>query len=282
VSVPPDLVRAGILGAVQGLTEFLPISSSAHLILLPRLLDWPDQGLLADAAANTGTLLAVLVYFRRELSAVITDAHRAARRGSWRSLLVLRPAASAGREAGLFVWLALATIPVGLAGLLFGDWVATAGRDPKLIGWMSLLFGLVLAVADRRARAKGRSIESLGLRDACVFGLAQALAIVPGVSRSGITITAGLFANLDREAAARVSFLMAVPVGLLVAAKDLFDLWRAPEAGGGWLFIGVVVATAALSGWLVIALLLSWLRRRTLLGLVAYRLALSVAVLALL
>jgi undecaprenyl-diphosphatase len=297
----PPALRAVLLGLVQGLTEFLPISSSAHLILLPRILSWPDQGLVADAAANTGTLLAVLVYFRRDLRATFGAAFDAARRGAWRALGVA-PSASSSRAGddrldpaegtlgnrsladapspALPLWLALATLPVGLAGMLASDWVGTQGRNPIIIAVMTLTFGLVLLVADRVARQPGRSVATLTLRDALLLGTAQALALVPGVSRAGITMTAALFARFGREQSARLSFLLAIPVGLLVAAKDLYDLWRAPDEHGGWLFGLLVVATSACAGWLVIKLLLGWLRRRSLLLFVGYRLLLGILLVA--
>lgn len=278
-TVPPAELRALVLGLVQGLTEFLPISSAAHLILLPRLLGWPDQGLAVDIAANTGTLLAVLLYFRRDLGALAVSGWR-----GWRGPSPIEPpppgeSQDAIDTARLGPWLFLGTLPVAVGGLFLADWVATSGRDPRLIAWTTLVFGIVLLVADRRAaslgRERSRELTVLRWRDALWIGVAQALALVPGVSRSGITITAGLFAGLSRPAAARASFLLAIPVGLLVAAKDGLDLVRGEIPGGDLAPLAIVVVTSGIAGYAVIALLLRFLRERSLMVFVAYRLALA-------
>lgn len=265
-----SLLQAIVLGLVQAVTEFLPISSSGHLILVPRLLGWPDQGLAFDEAVHAGTLLATAAYFRRELRAMIA--------GLFASLR--RPAETP--PAGRLAWLlALGTLPAAFAGLLLQDWVATEARNPLLIAGTMIGFGLLLGVADRLGR-RDRGLEAVGVREALVIGLAQALALVPGTSRSGITITAGLFLGLERGAAARFSFLLSIPVGLLVAAHDLWQLARggAPEAGLAP--IGVAFAVSAVAAYLVIAGLLAWLRSRSLLVFVVYRVALGLAILGLL
>jgi undecaprenyl-diphosphatase len=275
-SLPPIELRALVLGLLQGLTEFLPISSAAHLILVPRLLGWPDQGLAVDIAANTGTLLAVLVYFRRDLATLVLAGWRGRRSFFEVAAVPETPDDAAGVDAArLGPWLVLGTLPVAIGGLLLADWVATEGREPLLIAWTTLVFGVVLLVADRRAVTPGRGLATLRWRDALWIGAAQALALVPGVSRSGITITAGLFAGLSRAAAARASFLLAIPVGLLVAAKDGLDLMRGELPPGGLLPLAIVTVVSALAGYAVIAFLLRFLRDRSLLVFVAYRLALA-------
>lgn len=270
-------LQAVVLALVQGATEFLPISSSAHLVLVPRLLGWPDQGLGFDVATNTGTLVAVVAYFRRELTGLGAAGLRA-----------LRPQGAGGEapaarfqdpEARLALLVVLATVPVAVAGLLFHDWVSTAGRDPVLIAATSIGFGLLLGWADR-AGARRRELGSVGSVDAAVVGLAQALALVPGTSRSGITITAGLARGFTREDAARFSFLLYVPVGILAAGKELWDFLAAGEGLGavGPTLVGFTVS--AVTAYLAIGALLAWVRRQSLAVFVVYRVVLGLVILA--
>jgi undecaprenyl-diphosphatase len=255
-------LQALVLGIVQGVTEFLPISSSAHLILTSELLGWPDQGLAFDMAANTGSLAAVIVCFA----------------GEWRRLLsgaLGLPVvdAESRRQLGL---LALATVPVALVGLTLQSQVAESARQVGLIAATSIAFGLLLAWADRR-RGGIENLAAVGWIAALVIGLAQALALVPGTSRAGVTITAGLLVGLARPTAVRFAFLLAVPVGLLVGAKNVFDLIA---VGGEWspeLAIGFVVS--GLSAYFAIRWLLHWVRGHNLLGFVAYRVILGLALL---
>lgn len=280
-AVPSAEWRALVLGVIQGITEFLPISSAAHLILVPRFLGWPDQGLTFDIAANTGTLLAVLVYFWRDLAAIVGAWLSKARRGSRSSGAVTADDSSAQAAAArLGPWLLLGTVPAAITGVLVADWVATDARDPRLIAWTTFVFGVVLLIADRRAATPGREVASLRWRDALLIGGAQALALMPGVSRSGVTMTAGLFAGLSRPAAARASFLLSVPVGFLVAAKDAFDLLRGEVPGSALAPLVIVTLSSAVVGYLVIAFLLRFLRSRSLLVFVAYRLALGLLLFA--
>lgn len=289
--------QAVVLALVQGVTEFLPISSSAHLVLVPYLLGWPDQGLGFDVATNTGTLLAVIVYLRRELAAVtvaglrsLTAGVRGAGRhddsGGGTAEVPSRGAEADGRprlppEARLAWGIALATVPVAVAGLLAHDWVATAGRNPLLIAATSIGFGLLLWWADR-AGARRRELESVTWGDAAFVGLAQALALVPGASRSGITITAGLARGFTREEAARFSFLLYVPVGVLAAGLELWDFVGegAPVAAVGPTLLGFAVAGVA--AYLTIGALLAWVRRQNLTVFVVYRVALGLVILAVL
>jgi len=267
-------VQALVLALVQGITEFLPISSSAHLILVPYLFGWRDQGLAFDIATNTGTLLAVVAYFRRDLAELA--------RGLWASLR--------GREAGtvegmpptrLLAALAVGTVPVAVAGLLAADWVSTAGRDPGLIATTSIVFGLALGWADK-AGSRRRDLAGLRLRDALLVGLAQAIALVPGTSRSGITMTAALALGFDRPASARFSFLLAIPVGVLATLYDLVQIARGevPVGDLGAMAIGLVAS--AVAAYLVIGALLAWLRRQTMTPFVVYRVLLGGVILALL
>ena len=269
-------LQAVVLALVQGVTEFLPISSSAHLVLVPRVLGWADQGLGFDVATNTGTLGAVILYFRRELVRVTA--------AGWGSLCGAFGSGARSRSEPLpfdarLAWaVALGTVPVVVAGLLAYDLVAGAARDPLVIAVTSIAFGLLLWWADR-AGARQRALEELSWWDAAVVGCAQALALIPGTSRSGITITAGLAQGFTREDAARFSFLLYVPVGVLAAGKAAWEAWSAGiqvESLGPTL---VGFAVAAVSAYLAIGALLAWVRRQSLTVFVVYRVVLGVVIL---
>lgn len=268
------VLQALVLALVQGITEFLPISSSAHLILTPYLFGWRDQGLVFDVATNTGTLAAVMLYLRRDLGEL--------GRSAWGELRG-RPGGTVDGVPARRMVLALivGTLPVGIAGLLVDDWVETAGRSALVIAITSIVFGLALGWADK-AGAKRLDIAALTLRDALLVGLAQAVALVPGTSRSGITMTAALALGYARPAAARFSFLLAIPVGLLVTGWDAVKLVAGEEAGRpGWLPLLVGMVAAAVSAYVVIGVLLAWLRRQTMTPFVVYRLVLGALLLAL-
>jgi len=262
------ILQAIVLGLVQGVTEFLPISSSAHLILVSKAMGWPDQGLHFDMAANTGSLVAVMIYLRHDLASLLGG------------LLDLGRGRASGRGR-LCAQILVATVPVGLAGLLLQDFVAGEGRSLWLLGTTSVVFGLLLAWADRFAAPEAEGDGSWSWRKAMGVGLAQALAILPGTSRSGVTMTAGLLAGMSRAQVARFSFLLAVPVGLIVAAKDVWDLTSADGVEAlDWppLLIGMVVS--ALAAWVAIDWLLKWLERRDFKAFAIYRVALGVLLLA--
>jgi len=258
-------LQSVLLALVQALTEFLPVSSSGHLILVPRLLGWSDQGLEFDIATNTGTLLAVVVYFRADLAAMTRGAVASLRR---REL--------AAPEARLAWAVALGTVPAAIAGLLVKDWVATAARGWQLIAVNAVVYGLLLLAADRLG-SKRRELAALGVREGLLVGAAQALALVPGTSRSGVTMTAALGLGFTREAAARLSFLLAVPVGVLVGGKQLVDLARGVPLGVPFDALAIGIGVSAVAGYAVIALLLGWVRRRSLAVFAVYRLALAAA-----
>lgn len=262
--------QAAILALVQAVTEFLPVSSSGHLILLPRLLGWSDQGLEFDIATNTGTLLAVMAYFRAEL---LRMAHGF--RASFSA-----PERACNLDARLLYALLWGTIPASAVGLLVKDWVETYGREPRLIATTAIFYGTLLIVADRIGR-KTRTEGEIGLREALLIGCAQALALVPGTSRSGVTITAALLLGFARPAAARFSFLLAVPLGLLIAGNQLKDVLRGESLGVPPLAIAIGIAVSALAGYAVIAFLLGWIRSRPLAPFGWYRVALGLALLLL-
>ena len=257
-----------MLGLLQGLTEFLPISSSAHLILLPALVGWPDQGLAFDVAVHVGTLAAVLAYFRRELSRMVRSCLRALRTGV--------PDADA-RLAGL---IALGTVPVVLVGLLLDglgslDVTGSAAlfRGATVIASTTAGFALLLWWADRKG-SRTRDEFSLNWRDALLVGAAQVLALIPGTSRSGITITAALALGFERKAAARYSFLLSIPV---IAAAGLRSGAAALEASEAtdWAALSLGAAVSAVSAWLTVHLFLKLMERIGLLPFVVYRLVLG-------
>ncbi|MBA3328355.1 MAG: undecaprenyl-diphosphate phosphatase [Solirubrobacterales bacterium] len=264
-----DLLEAIVLGLVQGLTEFLPISSSGHLRIVPAFAGWEDPGAAFTAVIQLGTMAAVVVYFRHDLA-------RIAR--TW--LASLRdPARRPELDARLGWYIILGSIPISVFGLAFADQIENGARDLYLIGATLIALGLLLLVAEKAAR-HDRDITSLTRRDAIVVGCAQALALIPGVSRSGATITAGLFLGLDRVAAARFSFLLSIPAVVLSGLYQVPDIFG---AGGGAGVAPTILATALafVSGYASIAFLLRFLTTHTTAVFVAYRVALGVLVIAL-
>lgn len=266
-------LQAAVLALVQGVTEFLPISSSAHLILVPYLADWPDQGLAFDIATNTGSLVAVILYFRRDLAEILE--------AGFASLPELLDGDARRRwspDKRLAWAVVLGTVPVAVAGLLAADWIENDLRSPVVIAATSIVFGLLLWWADR-AGSRSRDLDRLGVWDTVVVGLSQALALVPGTSRSGVTMTAGMARGLDREAAARFSFLLAVPVGILVALHDLVKIvgGEVPADDLGPMFLGFVLAGVSAYG--VIGWLLAWLKRQSMTVFVVYRVVLGLVLL---
>lgn len=226
-----DLLQIFILAALQGLTEFLPISSSAHLILAPQLLSYTDQGLAFDVAVHLGTLAAVTSYFRSELAALIRDFSD--------SLIGSRQTTDNSRMAWMII---VATIPVCLFGLVMKSLVETDLRSTTVIATTTLLFGVLLYIVDLKGKHQ-RPEQEIGLRDAVIIGLFQAIAIIPGTSRSGITITAGLMIGLTREAASRFSFLISIPTILMSGALVTIDLVES-NTPIAWneLFLGAVLS----------------------------------------
>ena len=260
-----ELIHLIILGLIQGLTEFLPISSSAHLILLPALAGWQDQGIIYDVAVHTGSLGAVLLYFREDIQAMLKG---------W---IASFTAAPESRDY-LFWYILMATFPVGLCGLLFHDFIAASLRSPQVIASASIVFGLVLLFADKSA-ARTRSQKELGWRDALIIGLAQALALIPGTSRSGITITAALMLGMDRQSASRFSFLLAIPVIVLATAYESVKLSLGPLTID-WFPVLVVMGVAFVSAGLAIHMFLKLLDRTGMLPYVIYRVLLGLLLFA--
>jgi undecaprenyl-diphosphatase len=263
-----DALQAIVLGIVQGLTEFLPISSTAHLRIVPAFLGWEDPGAAFTAVCQLGTMAAVLLYFRADLWRILTT--------WWASLR--RPELRGEFDARMGWYIGLGTIPIAIFGFLFRDQIESGGRDLYLIGVMLILAGLVLFAVDITSR-RVRGVESLTPRDAGVIGLAQAAALVPGVSRSGATISAGLVLGLTREAAARYSFLLSVPAVVLSGIFEARKIGGEGAAGAGPTIIATILAFIV--GYASIAFLLRWLVRHNLAVFVVYRIALGVLVIAL-
>ena len=255
------LAQIIVLSIIQGLSEFLPISSSAHLILGSRVFGWPDQGLVFDVATHLGTLLAVLVYFRRDFTHML--------------MAVLRPARTdADRQYRKLAWiLVLATVPALIAGYFAADLVAKYLRDVRVIATTTVVFGLLLWWADAFAKKRLR-LGEVSWGAALFVGLAQVLALIPGTSRSGITITAGRLLGLDALAAARFSFLLAVPI---IAAAGGYGLWKLSrgEAGIDGFEFALATVFSSVAGWICISAFLALVRRVGLLPFVIYRLALG-------
>jgi undecaprenyl-diphosphatase len=261
-----ELIQIILLSLLQGLTEFLPISSSAHLILFPRLSGFADQGLAFDVAVHVGTLLAVVWYFRRELNTMSRD---------WLASIARRERVG---DSNLMWAVGFGTIPVGLAGLLFKEFIETSLREPLVIATTTVLFGLLLWWSDRQGKRQ-RDEHSIGWRDVVVIGVAQAIALIPGTSRSGITMTAGLMMGLTRQAAARFSFLLSIPVIVLAGGLNTLELIKSDSAVE-WSALLLGTLFSALSAYLCIHLFLKLLERIGMFPFVVYRLLLGAVLLA--
>ena len=255
--------QAIVLGIIQGLSEFLPISSSAHLALTPWLFGWPAPGLSFDVALHLGTLIALVWFFWQEW---ITLARA--------FFAIVRKRRIETESERRFAFVAVATIPGALAGYLLQDYARTVFRTPALTGAMLIVMGIILWAVDRYAR-QDRGLPGMNWKDAIAIGLAQMFAIVPGVSRSGSTITAGRAMGFSREATAVFSFLMSFPI---IAAAVVFEGRHAIEGGVTMPLIAGVIA-AAVSGWLAISVLLKFVARNSYGIFAAYRLVIGILVL---
>jgi undecaprenyl-diphosphatase len=265
------LYQAILLAVVQGLTEFLPISSTAHLAIVPRLLGWTDRGLDFDVALHAGTLAAVLIYFFRDWVQVIANGLGFSYRG-------VHPDEN---SRSLLWFLVAATIPVGIAGKALKEYAEGPWRNLFVIGASLVIIGLIMAAADRVQQRK-TGLDQMTWLDAIIVGIGQAFAIIPGVSRSGITITAARFRHLDRESAARFSFLLSTPAIAAAAASDYFEMRKTggipPDMRTAYP-VGILVS--AVVGLLVIAFLLRYLRHNSLSIFVWYRVIFGIIIIAL-
>jgi undecaprenyl-diphosphatase len=260
-----------VLAVVQAFTEFLPISSTAHLVLIPWLFGWKDAGLTFDIALHAGTLVAILIYFFRDWIQIIGQAIGF----NWGDDEKLR------QNTGLLWLLAVASIPVGIVGYLFEKQADSTWRQPYLIGAMLIIVGVVIWIAER-GRIGNKSMSTIQWSDGIIVGLAQAFAVIPGVSRSGSTISAGLFRGLNRETAARFSFLLSTPA---IAAAVLKKAWDVHKEGGVppemRVPIALGIVLTGILGAIVIAFFLRYLRRSSLMPFVYYRIVFGIIVIAL-
>jgi undecaprenyl-diphosphatase len=260
-----DTIQIIFLSLVQGFTEFLPISSSAHLILVPKFLGWEDQGLAFDVALHVGTLLAVVFYFRLEIITILKD------------LLKSFKVREKVGESTLGWAVLIGTIPVGLAGLSFNDYISDNLRSPYVIATTTIIFGLALFFSDRKVGEKSET--AITIKIAVLIGIAQAIALIPGTSRSGITITAALLLGFSRVASARFSFLLSIPVIVLAGGLETIKLIKS-ETVVIWneLFLGV--GLSALSAYACIYLFLKLISKSSMLPFVIYRLFLGLFLLS--
>ncbi|MEA2252631.1 MAG: undecaprenyl-diphosphatase, partial [Solirubrobacteraceae bacterium] len=227
-----DALQAIVLGIVQGLTEFLPVSSTAHLRIVPAFLGWKDPGAAFTAVVQLGTMAAVLVYFRTELWRIAS---------AWVRSVFARERAPKDLDARLGWYIVLGTIPIAVLGLAFKNPIEHQFRTLELVGAALVLFSLVMLRAEARSE-QNRGLEDFTRRDGLLIGLAQALALVPGVSRSGATISAGLFLNFDRRTAARYSFLLSVPAVVLSGLFELKDVGNGSDYGVGATIVATILA----------------------------------------
>lgn len=260
-----EILQAFVLAVVQGITEFLPISSSAHLILVPLLTDWDDQGLVFDVAVHLGSLLAVLIYYRAEIGRLII--------GFCKAPLMNSKDQAANDSARLAWLLVVSTLPIIVAGVFLNDYIEANFRNLVVIGVSSIVFGIILWIAYQKANAN-LSLVELTLLSAVIIGVAQALAIIPGASRSGITLTAGLLVGLSVKEAAKYSFLLSIPTIIGAAVFMLVDDYHQVDLFSISFIVGIVVS--ALSAYICIDLFIRFVTRIGMVPFVVYRCLLGV------
>jgi undecaprenyl-diphosphatase len=259
-----DFIQSVILGAIQGITEFFPVSSTAHLVLLPWFLSWKDEGLAFNVALHMGSLIAIIYYFRADWIRIISEFLRCLSRLSF----------SGSPDGRMGLYLIIATIPGAVAGVLFESHASGVLRNPLYVAFSLSFFGVLLYVSDKYSK-KSRSIEEMSLVDCLIIGVSQAFAIVPGVSRSGITITGAMFRGLKRDEAAKFSFMLAAP---LIAGAGVFESRHMELSSVLSLpFIAGVLASAVFA-FLAIKYLLRFVRHRSYTVFVVYRLGLAVII----
>lgn len=260
-----DWIHIVFLSLVQGFTEFLPISSSAHLILVPEFLGWPDQGLAFDVALHVGTLTAVVYYFKKDIWQILKD------------LLENIKTRKAVGQSTLGWAVGFGTIPVGLVGITFNDYISESLRSPMVIASTTLIFGLVLLFSDRVAGQK--SEKSITIFIAVLIGIAQAIALIPGTSRSGITMAAAMLLGFSRVAAARFSFLLSIPVIVLAGGLKIVELIKT-NVPVHWGELLSAVVLSAISAYTCIYFFLKIISKASMLPFVIYRLALGILLLS--
>ena len=261
--------EAIVLGIVQGLTEFLPISSSAHILILSNIFGWGDPGAAFTAVTQIGTETAVIIYFAKDIGRIIS---------TWAKSLV-KPELRGNIDARMGWYVIIGTIPIAVLGLLFANQIETIARNLWLVATTLIVFGIILGVADR-VGAKTRDVDTLSIRSGLVYGFGQALALIPGVSRSGATISVGLFMGFTREAATRYAFLLAIPA---VLSSGLYEATKiGDEANVPWGQTIVATVIAFVIGYAVIAWLIKYISTNSYMPFVIYRVVLGSAVLILL
>lgn len=260
-----EILQSFILGIVQGITEFLPISSTAHLILVPWLLDWQDKGLPFNVALHFGSLFAIIFYFRREVADITTGFIKCVLSGKFEE----------SGDGKLGFLLLVATVPAAVFAVLFEKYAAGMLRNPLFVAMFLSGFGILLYIAEKTTKRE-KSISQLNIVDSLFFGVAQAFAIIPGVSRSGVTITGGLFRNYKRDEAAKFSFLLGIPLIIGAAAFELRNI-RIESLMSMYFLIGVF--TSFVSAFLVIKYFLRYLKTNTFTPFVIYRILLSMVIL---
>lgn len=259
------MLQTIVLALVQSATEFLPVSSSGHLILAPRLLGWPDQGLVMDIALHVGTLFSVLIYFHRDVSELFKGSLNLLKRdfGSYQSLFALK--------------LAVACLPVFSIGFFCHEYIETYFRSPKVIAFSAIIFGILLYVADKTGK-KEQTVETMSMKSAFIIGLAQVLALFPGVSRSGITMTAARFLGVNREEAARFSMLLSIPTIAAAGALGMLNFMsetNVQNIDGTQVVFGMLIAFAG--GVAAIGFLMRWLKTSSFAIFAIYRILLGIA-----
>ena len=260
--------EAVVLGVVQGLTEFLPISSSAHILIVSQLFGWEDPGAAFTAVSQIGTEMAVILYFRKDIWRIIT---------TWVKSLYT-PDLRRHIDARMGWYVIIGTIPIAVMGLLFQDQIETVARNLWLVSFTLIFFGIILGVADRVGK-KTQELENLNVRDGVLFGIGQAFALIPGVSRSGATISMGLFLGYTREAATRYAFLLAIPAVMASGLYETTKIGEGPSPEWGPTILATVIAFVI--GYLVIAWLIKYISANSYMPFVIYRIVLGVVVLIL-
>ncbi len=264
--------QAFILGIIQGITEFFPVSSSGHLILLPKVLGWEEQSLALDAFLHLGTGIAVLFYFRKEWWGMFASLFTDLKRGVFTDAVVQIPFSEFSADSRQLVFLVLASIPAGIAGVLLNDWVEANLRSPKVIAGALLVVALIMIIADT---VGPRVLEDLQLKSFLEIGFSQILALIPGVSRSGITISTGLFSGLTVQSAARFSFLLATPV---VLGAGMWGLFTLTSLDTSFLVLVTGFVSSFLFGFIAIEFFLGLVDNLGLIPFALYRIALALAV----
>lgn len=261
--------EAIVLGVVQGLTEFLPISSSAHILIISQLFGWEDPGAAFTAVSQIGTESAVIIYFRKDIWRILS---------TW-SRSLFTPALRGALEARMGWYVIIGTIPIAVLGVAFQDQIETVARNLWLVSFTLIGFGVILGIADRVGR-KSQELEDLNARDGILYGIGQAFALIPGVSRSGATISMGLFLGYSREAATRYAFLLAIPAVLASGFFEALKIGDGPAPDWGPTIVATVIAFVI--GYLVIAWLIKYISTNSYMPFVIYRIVLGLLVIVLL